>query len=329
MKNVCFFIGTWWGFASRAMIWWAALESSMMWRFREIREPKNVKLVVDVIRYDPPCIKKALLFACGNALVCDTVEDARKVAFGLHDRHKVHYIQFSRQKKIHLIFFCFRFKSVSLDGTLFQKSGVISGGATWVDFQAERSDFLKWTFVISDLKARARRWDEKLLNGLKSKKEKLTEELKDQMRKKRKESELNTIRSQIKGLETRLKYSLSDRDNTVSHEVRSTSNILIIFVTVFSKINTSRRMNRSWQRSKPSWNLLMFVVFVFFSILILSVNFFFSRWLNRLRNPWLSVATDWSMWRRGWIGWRTNCSLNFASWLVWTISVSMKTVNCR
>ena len=48
---------------------------------REIREPKNVKLVVDVIRYDPPCIKKAL--------VCETVEDARKVAFGLHDRHKV------------------------------------------------------------------------------------------------------------------------------------------------------------------------------------------------------------------------------------------------
>ncbi|ELT90865.1 hypothetical protein CAPTEDRAFT_228943 [Capitella teleta] len=142
-------------------------------KLRDIREPKNVKLVVDVIRYDPACIKKALLFACGNALVCDTVEDARKVAFGLHDRHK----------------------SVSLDGTLFQKSGVISGGA-------------------SDLKAKARRWDEKQLNHLKAKKEKLAEELKEQMRKKRKESELNTIRSQIKGLETRLKYSMSDRDNT-------------------------------------------------------------------------------------------------------------------
>ena len=57
--------------------------------FREIREPKNVKLVVDVIRYDPPSIKKALIFACGNALVCETVEDARKVAFGGSERHKV------------------------------------------------------------------------------------------------------------------------------------------------------------------------------------------------------------------------------------------------
>ena len=56
---------------------------------REIREPRNVKLVLDVIRYDPPQIKKALLFACGNALVCETVEDARKVAFGQFERHKV------------------------------------------------------------------------------------------------------------------------------------------------------------------------------------------------------------------------------------------------
>lgn len=77
-------------------------------------------------------------------------------------------------------------------------------------------DFVLLIFLQSDLKAKARRWDEKQLNHLKAKKEKLAEELKEQMRKKRKESELNTIRSQIKGLETRLKYSMSDRDNTVS-----------------------------------------------------------------------------------------------------------------
>lgn len=50
-------------------------------------------------------------------------------------------------------------QTVALDGTLFQKSGVISGGA-------------------SDLKAKARRWDEKAVDKLKEKKEKLTEELK-------------------------------------------------------------------------------------------------------------------------------------------------------
>uniref|UniRef100_A0A4W3GIN1 SMC hinge domain-containing protein n=1 Tax=Callorhinchus milii TaxID=7868 RepID=A0A4W3GIN1_CALMI len=90
-----------------------------------------------VIRYEPPHIKKALQYACGNALVCDNVEDARRIAFGGRQRHK----------------------TVALDGTLFQKSGVISGGA-------------------SDLKAKARRWDEKAVEKLKNKKEKLTEELK-------------------------------------------------------------------------------------------------------------------------------------------------------
>ncbi|KAK3102279.1 hypothetical protein FSP39_010179 [Pinctada imbricata] len=144
-------------------------------KLREISEPRNVKLVVDVIRYDPPEIKKALLFACGNALVCDTVDDAKRVAFGGHERHK----------------------SVALDGTLFQKSGVISGGA-------------------SDLRAKARRWDEKQLGQLKNRKEKLMEELKEQNKKKRKESELSTIRSQIKGYETRLRYSITDRDNTLN-----------------------------------------------------------------------------------------------------------------
>ena len=67
---------------------------------------------------------------------------------------------------------------------------------------------------FSDLKAKARRWDEKMLGQLKQRKEKVTVELKEMSKKKRKESELNTIRSQIKGLETRLKYSITDRDNT-------------------------------------------------------------------------------------------------------------------
>jgi structural maintenance of chromosome 1 len=48
-------------------------------------------------------------------------------------------------------------------------------------------------------------------------KEKLTEELRDSMKRSRKESELNTVDSQIRGLETRLKYSKTDREKTVSH----------------------------------------------------------------------------------------------------------------
>uniref|UniRef100_A0AAY5KTV8 Structural maintenance of chromosomes protein 1A n=1 Tax=Esox lucius TaxID=8010 RepID=A0AAY5KTV8_ESOLU len=138
----------------------------------KLRELRGAKLVIDVIRYEPPHIKKALQYACGNALVCENVEDARRIAFGGPYRHK----------------------TVALDGTLFQKSGVISGGA-------------------SDLKAKARRWDEKAVDKLKDKKEKLTEELK-QMKAKRKEAELRQVQSQAHGLQMRLKYSQSDLEQT-------------------------------------------------------------------------------------------------------------------
>lgn len=47
--------------------------------------------------------------------------------------------------------------------------------------------------------------------------EKLTEELRESLKKSRKESELNTVESQIRGLETRLKYNKSDLTATVNN----------------------------------------------------------------------------------------------------------------
>uniref|UniRef100_A0A8C2IPW1 Structural maintenance of chromosomes protein 1A n=1 Tax=Cyprinus carpio TaxID=7962 RepID=A0A8C2IPW1_CYPCA len=55
----------------------------------KLRELRGAKLVIDVIRYEPPQIKKALQYACGNALVCENVEDARRIAFGGPYRHKL------------------------------------------------------------------------------------------------------------------------------------------------------------------------------------------------------------------------------------------------
>ena len=65
-----------------------------------------------------------------------------------------------------------------------------------------------------DLARKAKRWDDKQVSTLKSRKEKLTEELRQAMKNSRKESEIQTIQSQISGLKTRLKYSTTDRDNT-------------------------------------------------------------------------------------------------------------------
>ncbi|XP_068633739.1 structural maintenance of chromosomes protein 1A [Battus philenor] len=147
-------------------------------RLRDIKEPKNVKLLFDVLRFDPPAIHRAVLFVTNNALVCDTPEDASRVAYDL-DRNKNS-----------------RYDALALDGTFYQKSGIISGGSL-------------------DLARKAKRWDEKHLSQLKAKKEKLTEELRESMKKSRKESELTTVDSQIRGLESRLKYALTDRDTTL------------------------------------------------------------------------------------------------------------------
>lgn len=86
---------------------------------------------------------------------------------------------------------CLRLQALALDGTFYQKSGIISGGS-------------------HDLARKAKRWDEKHMAQLKLQKEKYTEELKEVVKKSRKGSELATVESQIKGLENRLKYSQKD-----------------------------------------------------------------------------------------------------------------------
>uniref|UniRef100_A0A3B3RSM2 Structural maintenance of chromosomes protein n=1 Tax=Paramormyrops kingsleyae TaxID=1676925 RepID=A0A3B3RSM2_9TELE len=197
----------------------------------KLRELRGAKLVIDVIRYEPPHIKKALQYACGNALVCENVEDARRIAFGGPYRHK----------------------TVALDGTLFQKSGVISGGA-------------------SDLKAKARRWDEKAVDKLKEKKEKLTDELKEQMKAKRKEAELRQVQSQAHGLQMRLKYSQSDLEQTktrhLSLNMQEKSKLESELANFGPRINDIKRIIQSRERDmkdlKDRMNLVEDEVFVEF-----------------------------------------------------------------
>ncbi|KAI6660210.1 Structural maintenance of chromosomes protein 1A [Oopsacas minuta] len=138
------------------------------------------KLLIDAIKWDPPEIKRALQFACGSAIVCDTMEEARKIAFMSGDRER---------KKV-----------VSLDGTLFQKSGVISGGA-------------------SEIKSKAKRWDEKQIDILKRNQERYLEEFKELTRVKRKGTNITDLETRIFGLESRLKYTQKDRDATFNESM--------------------------------------------------------------------------------------------------------------
>ncbi|XP_046994754.1 structural maintenance of chromosomes protein 1A isoform X1 [Schistocerca americana] len=200
-------------------------------RLRNIKEPKNVRLLFDVLHYQPPDIKRAVLFATNNALVCETPEDAMKVAYEM-DKN--------------------RYDAVALDGTFYQKSGIISGGSL-------------------DLARKAKRWDEKHMSQLKALKEKLTEELRDSMKKSRKESELNTVDSQIRGLETRLKYSKTDRENTMKQikqlevELASLKTKSENFGPTIAEIErTMRNRDQQIQEIKENMNNVEDIVFASF-----------------------------------------------------------------
>ncbi|XP_031207586.1 structural maintenance of chromosomes protein 1B isoform X2 [Mastomys coucha] len=136
-----------------------------------LREIKGCKMMIDVIKTQFPQLKKVIQFVCGNGLVCETVEEARHIAFGGPERQKV----------------------VALDGTLFLKSGVISGGS-------------------SDLKHKALCWDEKELHSLRDKRNQLVQELKELMKMLRKETDLKQIQTLVQGTNTRLKYSQNELD---------------------------------------------------------------------------------------------------------------------
>ncbi|KAH7887101.1 RecF/RecN/SMC [Phlebopus sp. FC_14] len=66
---------------------------------------KGARLAVDVIQYEP-AIERAIHHACGNALVCDTMEVAR-------------YICWEKGQEV---------KAVTLEGTVIHKSGLMTGG---------------------------------------------------------------------------------------------------------------------------------------------------------------------------------------------------------
>ncbi|KAH0513066.1 Structural maintenance of chromosomes protein 1B [Microtus ochrogaster] len=53
-----------------------------------LREIKGCKMMIDVIKTQFPQLKKVIQFVCGNGLVCETVEEARHIAFSGPERRK-------------------------------------------------------------------------------------------------------------------------------------------------------------------------------------------------------------------------------------------------
>ncbi|CCW61443.1 unnamed protein product [Phytomonas sp. EM1] len=94
------------------------------------------KPLIDIVQYETE-IEPAVRFALGQILVCDSMAEAKKVAYGSSDGK--------------------RFKVVTLDGTMLLKNGVVQGGLAAIQMRANKWDEKKY----SDLRSAY----ERLLNG--------------------------------------------------------------------------------------------------------------------------------------------------------------------
>ncbi|KAL6059837.1 Structural maintenance of chromosomes protein 1B [Balamuthia mandrillaris] len=145
-------------------------------------EPHSPNFVIDVLRYDVR-FQKALLYALGNTVVCDTLDQARKLCFKKQGTY--------------------RWKAVTSDGTLIQKSGLMTGGP-------------------GGIKTKAQRWDQKRIEDLKQKKDKLTQELSElalNHRKKNQQQMQEAKISKLQGSIDNFRVDLNVSDDKISKAI--------------------------------------------------------------------------------------------------------------
>ncbi|KAI8927149.1 RecF/RecN/SMC [Entophlyctis helioformis] len=129
----------------------------------------GARLAMDVIQYDS-IAERAVLYACGNALVCESMQVAR-------------YICYERKQEV---------KAVTLDGTVIHKTGMITGGRS----EASSSS--------------GRRWEEKELAELKRSRDEIVARLNEIQKERLRASHDDHVRSEITAYGARLASMADD-----------------------------------------------------------------------------------------------------------------------
>ncbi|KAJ1665039.1 Structural maintenance of chromosomes protein 1 [Coemansia sp. RSA 1813] len=129
----------------------------------------GARLATDVIQYDPS-IEVAVLHACGNALVCDTMAVAK-------------YVCYERRLDA---------KAVTVDGSIIHRSGLITGGTS------SRG---------GNSRAQVQRWEAAAVENLRKARDRLTEELHGVARERRKLTKDDVLGSRLVGLQTKHRVS--------------------------------------------------------------------------------------------------------------------------
>merc|ERR1712130_130887 len=165
-------------------------------------------------------ILKALVYACGNCLVCETLDEARRLCYGGSGRsggakHKV----------------------VTLDGSVIHKSGNLTGG-------------------IGDFHKKAKRWDEKNLAKVRHQRDKWYKEMVELERTHRSRDQAQQILTEIKGLENRLRYSEMDLKVTTSKMQKGEREIRAIDQDIAGKRPGMKKLKEILKRKEKEMDKL-------------------------------------------------------------------------
>mmetsp|Transcript_2185 Transcript_2185/g.5451 ORF Transcript_2185/g.5451 Transcript_2185/m.5451 type:complete len:1077 (-) Transcript_2185:247-3477(-) len=129
----------------------------------------SVKLAIDVVQFEPH-LERAFIHVMENSLVCDGVDEARRL--GYHSGEKL--------------------KVCACDGTLISRNGNITGGGS------------------SGMEDRARRWDQKAVDELKAQREELQLGMKELPDLREVRAQEVAVTADITGLEQRMKFKESE-----------------------------------------------------------------------------------------------------------------------
>ncbi|CAG8495652.1 5119_t:CDS:10 [Dentiscutata erythropus] len=134
---------------------------------------KGARLAIDVITYNDK-LERAFQYACGNTLVCDTLEIAKHICY-------------EKNQQV---------KAVTLDGTIIHKSGLITGGHS--------DDILSGAKRVTE----KRRAD--TMDALRAQRDDLMSKLNNLSKSKRRGNFEEQKKSEISGLESRLEFAQQD-----------------------------------------------------------------------------------------------------------------------
>lgn len=152
------------------------------------------RLALDLLKFDQSN-ERAILFACGNALVCDTMESARQIAFGKGQQVKGEIAERLSANDLADQYYS---TVVTLDGSVIHKTGNMTGG--------------------DDGKNNNRKWDDAEVAALKQQVEHYKTRLGELRQHRPKESDEDVPASKITTLETEvtgIKDDLSATKNSL------------------------------------------------------------------------------------------------------------------